>query len=507
VTSVASEADRATVARGDLVAELAAWASGMTFADIPPATVALARSQLISSLASVRASRGHSLGRAWETAYGPPLSDDPKQVAYVLAGLSMCLEFDEVGYSGHPSASCVMVAVAYAAREGLNGESLLSTIVVANELSLRFQAATLLGAFFRGQSATYTHLVGAVGARLRACGASQPVWGHALGLALSVLPVPVEDAFLSSDAKMFVAATPVRMGLDACDAAFAGICGPSGILEGERGVLRKLADVPLPEILVAGLGRRWHTDTLSFKRYPGSAYLQTAYECAERLFVRMGPFDPSDIAFVRVDASLLTWLLQEKVGPFLRAADTPVSTLTFAMGYGIGTILLTGGLSTRDYEAEAVRDLRRWDLASKVEVVHDMEQSLRMVAATVPLGEALRQAGDRALLLPSIAAFGDDAREVIAGLGPPAETFERASMAMGAQVHVRLRNGIEYMEQLERGTGMAGPDTRRRHAELAAQKFSASGGPGAILSALQRVQDLEPGHLQEVVNGAIHMGT
>ena len=438
-----------------LIHQLMSWASELRYDDIPEHTAALARSQIISDLAAVRASRQHPLGRRIEAAFGPPFHGDARQTAYVLAALAMCLEYDEVAYSGHPSASCVNVALAYAGQEEMDGRQLITAVVAANECATRFQAGMLLGSFFRGQSATYTHLLGAVVARLRAQEPKAEIWEDAAGLAFGILPTPVEEAFLTSDAKALVAATPVRMALDACDAALAGLAGPRQVLEGPDGVLRRLSDVPMPDAVVAGLGRRWHTDTLSFKRYPASAYLQSAFECAERIAARAGTIDPHDVAAVRVDGSVLTWLLEQKTAPFLARADTATAALTFCAGYGIATILLTGSLTTADLAGDGLRDPDRWALADKVEVRHDKDLTRRMLAATVPLGEALRQAGPRAMQVPAIAAFGDEAREVLAGLGPPSESFSDATMAIGARVEVVLKDGTALVEELGRATGMA----------------------------------------------------
>lgn len=377
----------------DLLQQLMSWAAGLRYDDIPADTVALARSQIVSNLATIRASMAHLLGHKIVAAFGLPFQHDAKRSAHVLAALAMSLEYDEVAYSGHPSASCVNVALAYTAQERLDGRRLVTAVVAANECAARFQASTLFGAFFRGQSATYTHLVGAVVARLHAQRYEAGVWADAAGLALSILPTPVEHTFLSSDAKVFVAATPVRMALDACDAALAGLAGPRDVLDGPDGVLHRLSDVPMPDAVVARLGQRWHTDTLSFKRYPASAYLQAAFECAERIAARVDRIDPHDVVRIRVDGSVLTWLLQQKAGPFPARGDTSTAALTFSAGYGIATILLTGSLTPRDLAGDALHDADRWVLADKVEVGHDQDLTLRMISATVPLGEALRQAG------------------------------------------------------------------------------------------------------------------
>jgi 2-methylcitrate dehydratase PrpD len=492
--------------------QLAQWASRVCYEDIPPSTVAFARSQLISNLATVRASLNHPLGHALVKAFGAPTQRDPKQSAYVLSGLAMSLDFDEVAYSGHLSASCVSVAISYAIHLGVDGERLLSAIVVANECAARFQAATILGPFFRPQSATHLHLVGAVAARLHLQGASEDEWVAALSLAVGILPTPSHRAVLCSDTKTLIAATPVRIALDACDAAAQGMSSTSEILDGPDGVLAQISPIPMPEAVVAQLGWRWHTDTLSFKRFPGSMYLQAAFECAERLHTRLGA-DTLTIRNVIVYGSVLTAMLDKKVAPSIGDHRPAVSAATFSIGYGVATLLLEGALGPEDFAVPALDDTERWALARKVRVVEDPRLTKRMVGATAPLGEALRQAGKRASESIEILTWGSGrfafllrvpfgrtvfkpliARRVrarLAGLGPTADTFETATMAIGARVEVELTNGSVLTEECDVAIGMAGPATKRDHAAIVRAKFLGVGGSVAVLSDLERIDQMD----------------
>jgi 2-methylcitrate dehydratase PrpD len=481
----------------DLLGELATWASGLRYEDIPERTRAIARSQVTAHLAGVRATLAHPLGARLVATLGAPSDPVPARAAKSLAALSIALEYDEVGHSGHPSASAVTVAAAHAIASGRDGRALLTAVVAANECALRYQASTLLGRFFRGQAATYTHLVGAVAAYMHLTGADRDTWARALRLAFAILPRPVASAFLSSDAKAFVAATPVGMALDACAAAEQGLRGPVGVLEAEDGVLVTLADVPVPDALVAGLGVRWHTDTLSFKRFPAGAYLQSPLECAERLAAEHGPFAAAEIEDVLVQGSILTALLEEKSGPHLRGADSAVPALTFSAGYGVATLLLTGAYGPADLTPEALRAPDRWAVAGRVRVEHDHDLTIRMLHATFPLGEVLRQAGPRALGVPAIRDF-PGADRILATIGEPEPTFEHATMAVGGRLTLRLRDGRELVQEVISGTGMAGPDTARRHWELVCDKFLGANGPKEALGALSRLDELTAAELAGV---------
>ena len=101
--------------------------------------------------------------------------------------------------------------------------------------------------------------------------------------------------FLGSDAKVLSAAAPVRAGLDACDAAAAGLRGPADVLEHPDGFLARFATVPLPDAVTAGLGSRWHAETTSYKVHPGGPGLDAAVDCALELRAALGPLEPGDV--------------------------------------------------------------------------------------------------------------------------------------------------------------------------------------------------------------------
>ncbi|WP_194290790.1 MmgE/PrpD family protein [Nocardia aurantia] len=487
-----------------VTAALAEWAAALRFPDIPAATAAFARSQLISTLAAVRAGWSHPLGRRLVAALGRPLEVDAKQSAAVLAGLANCLDFDDVSCVGHLSVSTVDVPIAYAADLDLSGADLLTAVVAGNECAARLTSATILGPFFRAQTAAHCHQMGAAAALLRAREAGAAEWVSALGLALGLHSTPVSGAVLDSDLKMLTATMPVRQALDACDAARAGITGTADVLGGDDGLLARLSGVRIPGGMLSGLGTRWHTDTLTFKRFPGSAYSQAAYDCAQRMYRQHGPIEAAAVRRIAVHASLLTWLLDHKVSGHVRGPLTPVTAATFCTGYGIATLLREGALGATDFTPAALADPARWDLAARVEIVHDMALSERMVRATSPLGQALRQAGPAAAAWPELMAWaGDDIAGRLAELGPPEDTFEHATMAIGARVELEFSDGTSVSEDCPVAIGMNGPDTRRDHPAIVRRKFLGAGGRPGVLADLERIDTLGPAETARVLRAAL----
>lgn len=472
-----------------LTSELAAWASELRGDDVPPRVVELAKSQVLSQLAAIRAGASLPLGIALIRAFGSPLQPDARASSCVLAGLGSWLNLDDTAYAGHLSNSTVAVPLAFALALGLSGRDLLTAIVVANECAARVTAAATLGPF-RGQTAAHTSLVGAVCGRLRAENAPRRRWVDALGLALSMPPWPLARAYVGSDARALAAYLPVSMAMQACDAAAEGMAGAPDIIEHAGGFLAQFAQVPLPEAVVAGLGIRWHTETLSFKVRPCGPGIDAAVDCAVELHRELPGLRPDDVRAIDVAASAYTMAVHKIAAGYADGPDTVVGALPLSLPYTVATALLTGGLSVADFAAPAVREGDRWSLAAKVSLRHDSAMTRDLLASDAPFGEAIRQAGERGRQWVDRFAghLGDTAPAWRDGpCDPPVSTFEHAVKRTGARVEVLLASGRRVAHERSIPVGAAGPQTRLAHAELVRDKFLASGGDERTASGLARL--------------------
>jgi 2-methylcitrate dehydratase PrpD len=495
--------------RPTLLEELAEWASTLDIADVPDRVVSFARSQVLSQLAAARAGLSHPLGAAVCRAFGPPLQLDATRSAAALAGVTSWLHFDDTAYAGHLSNSTVTVPMAYALALGLDGRQLLAAVIAANECAARIAAAATLGPL-RGQNAAHTHLAGAVSGRLRSEGAPAQQWVDAFSLAFSMPPWPSLHAFLGSDAKVLSASQPVRTGLDACDAAAAGLGGPADILEHPDGFLARFATVPLPEVVTAGLGTRWHTETLSFKMHPGGPGLDAAVDCAMELheLIRSvaGEFDAADIDDIEVTTSLYTIAVEQKSTAYMNGPGSPVSVLAFSTPYTVATTLLNGTLTAADFAHPALDDKTRWDLAGKVRIAHDLAMTRESLVCTAPVGAALQQAGERATpwLLET---GGQPLVDLVGRIGPPAQTFESAEKVTPARVAVRLRDGREFSRERWIPVGAIGPETRASHPELVRQKWLSVDGDPRVADVASVLDRASASDVRRMLESALDLGS
>ncbi|MFB7501955.1 MmgE/PrpD family protein [Streptomyces broussonetiae] len=482
---------------------LARWAARTRDEDIPERVRALAASQVLSQLASIRAGAAQPEGRRLVDAFGPPFQADTRTSACVLAALGSFLNLDDTAYAGHLSNSTVAVPLAYAHRLGLDGPALLSAVVVANECASRITAAATLGPL-RGQSALHTHLAGATAGRLHCQGTDAAQWTSALALALAMPPWPLMRAFLASDARLFNAFTPVRTAMDACDAAGAGLEGAPDLLEHPDGFLARFATVPLPGEVTADLGRRWHTDTLSFKMHPGGPGIDAAVDCAGDLHRALGLRRADDIEEVVVETSRYTLAAGRLAQRYVEGPGAPLGALVLHAPYTVATALLTGHLTVADLTPPRRDEPERWKVAARVRLVHDPAMTRALFNAEAPFGQAVRQAGPAAE--PWLASFGGDELVRLAGeAGRLAhqEDFARAAKLTGARVRVRLADGRTGSRERMIPLAAAGPHTRRHHAELVRRKFTDLGGCGDVARAAGNLDRMSARDLRSWLEAAL----
>ncbi|MEU2506636.1 MmgE/PrpD family protein [Streptomyces sp. NPDC007863] len=482
---------------------LAQWVAGLRHEDIPARVASVVTSQVVSHIATVRATAAHPVGRILLEAYGPLRTDaDPDRTAHLMAALSASLYVEDTLYAGHVSHAAVGVPLAYQARQRLSGRSLIAAVTAANEAAARVTAAATLGPF-RGQWASWTHLVAASSALLHGSGADARTLLNAWGLALSAPPRALRPAVLASDAKVLSAAAPVRTAIDACSAAVAGLTGRDDVIEHPEGLLAVFAGVAVPEIVTAGLGERWHSETLSFKLLPVGVHLDALVECAAELHRALRPEGPEDIAAVHVAVPRMTMVMSGHADRHVRGAATSLPALNLSAGYNVATALLTGDLTVRDLAPPEVADTRRWELAARVKLYADDALSKEAMESTAPIGETLRHAGRRALEwqteLPGIPMD-----RLLEELGPPAESFETAAKKLGCRMTVRMRDGREEARELAAGTGAVGSVSWRDHPMLVREKLLRTGVTEADADVLGCLDTLAAAELTRVLRRVLH---
>jgi 2-methylcitrate dehydratase PrpD len=505
-----------------LVGEVAGWAAGLEIDDVPDDVLVLCRAQRRSVFAAIAASSNDEAAcrvldaiTAWAGRGPAPLigngdrSEGTRSVSvddaiYGASALSIALDFDDYVCFGHTSHSAVLVPLLLSCETGSSGVEQLLAQVIANEMGARLGGACLLGPL-NGQLESFIHAGASALAAGRLFGLDHQRLAHALAISLTNAPRPTVPGFMAPDTKLTTAAEPTLAGLRAARLAASGVTGPLDVLEHGHGFFDAFSYAPLRGMF-GRLGEGWATRTLSVKRYPGCAYIDTTIDALSELVLPpAGGVDSIDSVIVH--AGLMTCGMDALSSEYTHD-PTPV-TVNFSIGLNVAIMLLAGKLTADEVSGGWLRshatDLNR--IAGKVKLRHDWEGTKRSVAAfggLLPVGAIIHDTG-RAPLIRALRRLRADHRNFDVGfadivdllrLGPGAlveitslarcrgnseapggigfwspQALERFAMTFPARVEVRYRDGRVEKAEADVPLGGAGHQSCGP-VEAAAHKFA-----------------------------------
>ena len=212
-------------------------------------------------------------------------------------------ETDHAFFQGscHPSASVFPAALAIAERDHLDGRSLLASVALGYEAVCRIGMAATRAvedmAGFHGPG-TNAPFGGAAGAG-KALSLDAQGLTNALGIAGSHAGGLLEFTREGAMTKRIHVGRGAQMGLESALLAARGFTGPSTALEGDHGFLRVYSPTPRPELLVDGLGERYHLLDMTVKAYACHASFHPVIE-GIRQFRHDYQYDAARLERVRV---------------------------------------------------------------------------------------------------------------------------------------------------------------------------------------------------------------
>ena len=298
--------------------QLAEYAAGLRYEDLPAEVVACARDCIIDTMAacicgsdkpwsrividyaekSGPGGRSHILGRGTAVQAGA--------AALANGALAHAFELDALtrpGAGAHPGGTVLPPALAVAQQEGRSGRDLVTAFVAGNEVMIRIGRATGHTNEARGFHAPGT--TGPFGAAV-ACGhlmrldAAQ--MANAIGIAGSLAGGLME--FSRGDGgmvKRLHLGRASEAGVLAASLAAGGFTGPRTVIEGRYGFLRVFCTEFDESQLTRGLGQEYATLSTVLKRYPVHATAHAAVKAVRDLQAAHG-FKGGDVESITVTA-------------------------------------------------------------------------------------------------------------------------------------------------------------------------------------------------------------
>ena len=362
-------------------AELATFACGLRYADIPMPVIRKTEDLLVDWFGSAVAGHGarpvESITR-FALAMGPPTglsevivrraSSSPYLAAMANAAASHMAEQDDVhnGSVFHPATVVFPAALAVAQALGSSGAQLLTAAVAGYEVGIR------VGEFLGRSHYKVFHTTGTAGTLAAAAAA-----GHLLGLDAQQMQHAFGSAgtqsaglweFLrtAADSKQLHTAHAAGAGLMAAWLAKDGFTGAAQILEGPQGMAAGMSSDADPAKLTDGLGTRWATAETSFKHH---ACCRHTHPAADALLQVMQANDlkPADVAHVvtHVHQGAL-----DVLGPVRKPSTVHQSK--FSMGTTLALAARFGHAGLAEFEQHFL-DQETQALRDRVEMVFDAE--------------------------------------------------------------------------------------------------------------------------------------
>lgn len=437
---------------------IGSWVANLRLESVPRRVVEELKNQVLSVIAAMHAGHFSEPGRVvsrtvkqWaggkEATMVP--SGERTSLHYALfanASLSMALDYDDYLFAAHTGHSAVVGALGVAEAANRGGAEVLAAQLAANEIGGRL-GAVALGGPLNGQMCSLVHLAGgaAVGARLLELDAAKTT--AALNIAMAQPPHPLRAAFFGSEAKAILAAQTLTAGIQAAQLAAQGMRVVADAWEGDDG-LAKLVALHSLDAAFETLGDVWVTETLSYKPYPGCAYLTAIIDCVLAL-QRQHHIDGRKVRAVHIAANPLTLGMEAWSAPYLRGPESLPVTLSFSVAYSVAAALLDKELSPRQFLPERIKDPTTWNLAQRVTLTLDDTMTQKMQESP----------------LVRLDSGGRSSAGMRIDWGPRQLTNHK--MSFGARVRIELESGRTYEAEQEVPFGAFGRtfDDRRKQVE------------------------------------------
>ncbi|HEX4367723.1 MAG TPA: MmgE/PrpD family protein [Rhodopila sp.] len=346
--------------------DLARFAAGLRFEDIPAAVVEHAKLCVLDGLGvalfgaglpwtgHVRAVALAEGATPVASFWGTPDRGSVAQAALVNGTAGHAFEMDDIHKESivHPNSLACPVAFAFAeAAGGMAGRDVLTAIVAGYEVGTRVGNAATMALFLRGfhpQGTSGVFVAAATAGRILGLPAEQ--MQHALGIAGSMgagLMAAQEGAMV----KRLHAGRAAQSGVQAALLARRGFTGILDVLEaGYGGFLSSLSGRPNASRLTAGLGSVWETAEVGFKLFPSVTSIHTALDALDTVMADQG-LRAEDIERISVGCSHMTFV--HTAWPYKPAGVTAAQMNLF---YGLAVIALHRDASVRQYGEERLAD-------------------------------------------------------------------------------------------------------------------------------------------------------
>ena len=214
---------------------------------------------------------------------------------------------------------------------------------------------------------------------------------NAIGIAAFLPQYPVLKGFFGPHSKVLTSALPAQNGVIACQLASKGFIGSHNIFTAPDGFINFMGDMPAPDRIELILDyETWMTNTLSFKLYPGCAYLDAPLDCVFQILEKNQNINGEDIKSIKVKLPGLGTVSmdmsdrEDATLDGLKKPDSSYVILNFNVPYNIAAAIIDKELTPRQFLKDRILDPKIHKLAKKVQVDTDTAMTLKIFQSFLP---------------------------------------------------------------------------------------------------------------------------
>ncbi len=478
---------------GTKAENMADWILSLKYSQIPEKVIKIAKQQLLGMIGACYAGSATNGGeillntiKSYDS--NPEATILPSGVRtsalnalYTNAAFSMALDYDDYLGTVHTGTSSYSVPLAIGEQLDISGKEYLSSLVIGNEIEGRIGLAIYPPG--EGQQQSFIHAAGGAAIAGKLIGLSKREIANAFGIALyqSVVTIPV--GFWGPHSKMLTSSIPARIGVEAAYLAKNGFTGSKYIFEDPQGFCKYTSETNFERVIDSDLGSAWMTESISFKIYPGCAYVDSIADAIFKILETVKKagktLDYNEIESIKISNSLLSAMMDDMSRPFtnleeLKRVQSPVA-LNFYQPYNVAVILIDQKLTPKQFTVDRFLDPAVHELAQKVTIAPDIGFS-----------------GKSAQIVP----YGDISQPDF-HLGQ--WDFANWKMYCGCKVLIKMKDGQKWRAKVEIPKGAAGGKPFPMENKYS-QEAKLVGMPDSRISeAIKIINNLEKYALRELI--------
>jgi 2-methylcitrate dehydratase PrpD len=353
-----------------LSTQLARWAAGVTFEDLPEDVVAATKLRVMDVIGLALAGAETDFGRSVRDAalaISPPGScrifgfEDRVGVAtaaFANGAFSQALEFDDTHNESivHMSSPAVAAALALSEFTAVSGRDLITAIALGNEISCRVGSVSSGELHRRGFHPTGLFATfGAAYLAGKLLRLDPDALARAAGIAGSFASGLLECWVDGTQTKFLHPGWSAQSGITAALLARSGVTGPAQVFEGRWGLFASHVQDPSAHRDFARiddrLGEHWESRNSSFKPFPAAHVIHPYISAVLRLRSKHG-IRPQDVERIEcpVTAFIVGIVCEPTAEKFSPASD---SHGRVSLQYSLAEALYHGALGKTAYSAES----------------------------------------------------------------------------------------------------------------------------------------------------------